>query len=227
MSAALANRRYRFGRRLFSGAVTWLSWWLIAGLVLVPIVSAVFAQVFEVGLWTITATVFQWFAAGTAGTMLYTNLPVWISRGCTRREITVAYTVFGALTTVGLAVYLAAGFVVEHAVLALVAEPPTGLGEAVGSGVRYLAITPIYFFAGTLIAVLATRFSGDNRFSAAVLFGTGALYAATLYLEFNDAWFDPGWSTATSVATALALTAALVAACTAALRTVPIRAKQA
>lgn len=227
MNAAIANRRFRFGRRLFTGTVTWLSLWLIGGLVLAPVVSTVLAQVFEIGLWTIVATVFQWSAASIAATMLYTKLPVWISRGCTRREITAAYAVFGALTTVGLAAYLTAGFVLEHLAMSIAGEPPTSLGEALGSGVRYLAITPIYFFAGTLIAALATRFHGDNRFTAAVLFGTGALYAATLYLEFNDAWSDLGWSTATSAAAALALSAALAAACTAALRSVPIPAKQA
>jgi hypothetical protein len=106
-------------------------------------------------------------------------------------------------------------------------EPPTGLREAIASGVHYLAITPIYFFAGTLIAVLATRFSGDHRFTAAVLFGTGGLYALTLYLGFNDAWVDPGWNTVTWAVGPLALGAALVAACAATLRSVPIRAKQA
>ncbi|MDA1359851.1 hypothetical protein O1R50_09470 [Glycomyces luteolus] len=225
MNAALANRRYRFGRRLFTGAVSWLRWWLISGIVLVPALSAVFAEVFELGLWSVTAAVLQWFAAGTAGMMLYANLPVWISRGCTRREITVAYAVFGTLATVGLAAYLTAGFAAEHALLALAAEPPTSLGEALGSGARYLAITPIYFFAGTLIAALATRFGGDNRFTAAVLFGAGALYAAILYLEFNDAWFEPGGPTAVWAAAALALTAVLIAANAAALRSVPIRAK--
>jgi hypothetical protein len=227
MNAALANRRFRFGRRLFTGTVTWLSLWLIGGLVLAPVVSTLLAQVFEIGLWTIVATVFQWSAASIAGTMLFTKLPVWISRGCTRREITAAYAVFGALTTLGLAAYLTAGFVLEHAAMSIAGEPPTGLGEAVGAGVRYLVITPIYFITGTLIAALATRFNGDNRFSAAVLFGTGGLYALTLYLEFNGAWFDPGWNTVTWVAAALALGAALVAASAAVLRSVPIRAKQA
>lgn len=227
MTAALANRRYRFGWRLFTGATAWLSWWLLAGIVLVPVVAALFADVFEVGLWSIAAAVLQWFAAGTAGVMLFANLPVWISRGCTRREITVAYLVFGALSTVGLTAYLVAGFAAEHALMALFAESPTGLGEAAASGARYLAITPIYFFAGTLVAALATRFSGDSRFTAAMLFGTGALYAATLYLEFNDAWFDPGWSTVASAAAGLALTAALIAANVATLRNVPVRAKQA
>ena len=84
MNAAIANRRFRFGRRLFTGTVTWLSLWLIGGLVLAPVVSTVLAQVFEIGLWTIVATVFQWSAASIAATMLYTKLPVWISRGCTR-----------------------------------------------------------------------------------------------------------------------------------------------
>lgn len=227
MTTALGNRRYRFGWRLFTGAATWLRWWLVTAFVLAPAASAVLHSAFEVGLWSIAAAVLQWFAAATAGVMLFANLPVWISRGWTRREITVAYVVFGLLATVALAAYLVAGFVAEHLAVDLVAEPSAGLGEALGSGLRYLAITPIYFFAGTLVAALATRFGGDHRFTAGLLVGTGALYAATLYLEFNDAWFEPGRSTVAWAAAALALTAALIAACAAAMRSVPIRAKQA
>lgn len=227
METRLAKRRYRFGWRLFTGATVWLKWWLLTGIVLVPVLSALLADVIELGLWAVAAAVLQWFAAGTAGLMLFGNLSVWISRGCTRREITVAFIVFGALTTIGLAAYLTAGFAAEHALLALTAEAPASLGEALGSGARYLAITPVYFFAGVLIAALAARYSGNHGFTAAVLLGTGGLYAATLYLEFNDAWFTLGWSTAASIALGLALTAALIAASTATLRSVPIRGKQA
>lgn len=227
METRLAKRRYRFGWRLFTGATIWLKWWLLTGIVLVPAVSAVLADVVESGLWSIAAAVLQWFAAGTAGMLLFGNLAVWISRGCTRREITTAFIVFGALTTASLAAYLTLGFVAEHAVMGLVAEPPTSLGVALGSGVRYLAITPVYFFAGGLIGALAARYSGSSGFTAAVLLGSGGLYAATLYLEFNDAWFDPGWSTAASAAAAVIVAIALAAGCAAALRSIPIRAKQA
>ncbi|MDN3239207.1 hypothetical protein [Glycomyces tritici] len=227
METRLMQRRYRFGRRLFTGATAWLKWWLLAGIVLVPVLSAVFADVFELGLWSITAAVLQWFAAGTAGMMIFGNLAVWISRGCTRREITVAFIVFGVLASVGLAAYLTAGFAAEHALMALVADPPTSLGEALASGARYLAITPVYFFAGVLVGALSAGYSGGRGFSAAVLIGTGGLYAATLYLEFNEAWFDPGWSTAASAAAALAIAVVLAAGCVAALRSIPIRGKRA
>lgn len=227
MDTRLAQRRYRFGRRLFTGATAWLKWWLLTGIVLVPALSALFADVFEVGLWSIAAAVLQWFAAGTAGMMLFGNLAVWVSRGCTRREITIAFIVFGALASVALPAYLTLGFLTEHALMALVDEPPTSLGAALGSGVRYLAITPVYCFAGILVAALASRYSGSRGFTAAVLFGTGGLYAATLYLEFNDAWFDPGWSTAASAAAGVLLAIALAAGCAGVLRSIPVRGKQA
>ncbi|GAA2137103.1 hypothetical protein [Glycomyces algeriensis] len=227
METRLAQRRYRFGWRLFTGATTWLKWWLLTGIVLIPVLSALLADVFELGLWSITAAVLQWFAAGTAGMLLFGNLAVWVSRGCTRREITVAFMLFGVLASVALAAYLTLGFIAEHALMALVDEPPTSFGAALASGVRYLAITPVYCFAGVLVAALATRYGGSGGFTTAVLFGTGALYAATLYLEFNDAWFDPGRSTALSAIAAIVLAAALAAGCAAALRSIPVRGKQA
>ncbi len=227
MTTALANRRYRLGLSLFIGTVRWLRWYLLGWIVLTPILSVVFSSAIETGLWSITASVFQWFVAATAGIWIFSNLPSTLARGVTRRELTVAYLVFGALASVATAAATTAGFAAEHALLALVAEPAGTLGEALGSGARYLLITPIYFFAGTLLGVLAARFSGNTWFTAAVLVGTGGLYAAVLSLEFNEAWFDPGQALAAWTAAALALTAALVTASALALRTIPIRAKRA
>lgn len=227
MDTALAKRRYRFGRRLFTGSVRWLRWPLLGWIVLTPILSAVFSSAIETGLWTITATVFQWFVAATAGIWIFTNLPTSLARGLTRRELTVAYLVYGALASIATAAVITAGFAAEHALLAQFAEPAGTWSETLTSGARYLLITPIYFFAGTLLGVLSARFSGDTWFTAAVLVGTGGLYAAVLFLEFNEAWFDAGPSQVFWAATAFALTAALISAFAAALRSAPIRGKQA
>jgi hypothetical protein len=122
---------------------------------------------------------------------------------------------------------ITAGSAAEHALLSLVAEPAGTLSESLAYGARYLLVTPIYFFTGTLIGVLAARFSGDTWFTAAVLIGTGGLYAAVLALEFNEAWLDAGPVLAAWAVTALALIAALVTASALALRAIPIRAKRA
>jgi hypothetical protein len=225
MDTRLAKRRYRFGWRLFTGAANWLAIWLAAGLVLVPLAAVLLAEVIETGLWSIAASVLQWFAAATAGTVIHTNLATWISRGCTRREITVAYAVFGALATVALTALVTAGFAVEHALLELAGDASRTWGESVGMGVRYLAITPIYFFAGAFIGVAAARFGGRTWFTAAILFGAAALYAGVLALEFDV--LGGGWHLAAWTGVALAVTAVLVAAYALALRSIPISAKRA
>lgn len=225
MDTALAKRRYRFGRRLFTATAVCLRWWLLGTLALALLGSVVLAQALEIGLWSIAATVLQWFAAGMAGTLVYTNLPVWISRGCTRREITVAFAVFGTLATVALTAYLTAGFAAEHALLALTADAPRPWGETVELGVRYLAITPIYFFTGTFIGAAAARFGGRAWFTGLVLIGAAAFYTGILSLEFGPigrelrptAWMGVGF----------AVTAVLIVACALAIRNLPVSAKRA
>jgi hypothetical protein len=223
MDTRLAIRRYRFGWRLFTGAANWLGIWLAVGLILVPLLAVTFSDVIETGLWSIAATVLQWFGAATAGTVIYANLPVWIARGCTRREITIAFAVFGVLTTVVLTAFITAGFAAEHALLALTADAPRTWSDTVLMGVRYLAITPIYFFAGTFIGVAAARFGGTVWFTPAVLIGAAALYAGVLFLEFDvlgGEWRPVPWAGA-----ALAVTAVLTAAYALALRSLPVSAK--
>jgi hypothetical protein len=225
LSDRLAKRRYRFGWRLFTGATIWLRWWLLTALVLAPIGSMALANVVESGLWPIVATVVQWFTAVTAGLLIYANLPLWISRGCTRREITVAFAVFGALTSVAVAALITAGFAAEHGLLALTADAPRPWGETVELGVRYLLITPVYFFTGTFIGAAAARFGGRPWFTATVLIGAAVHYAGILALEFDV--FGREWATAPWAGLTLAATAALIAAYALALRSIPVQAKRA
>jgi hypothetical protein len=225
MTTALAKRRYRLGWRLFKGTVLWARLWLLAGAALTLIASAVLATAIETGMWPVAASVLQWFAAVAASGLLYARLPVWISQGWTRREITVGFAVCGVQASVALAAFVTAGFAAEHAVLALIDQAPGTWGDALASGARYLAVTPIYFFSGALIGVLAARFSGAAWFTAAALVGAALLYTVVLSLEFGVVWFEGALSPAAWTATALALIAALLAAYASTLRTLPIRAK--
>lgn len=224
MDSSLAKRRYRFGWRLFTSSATWLGIWFAAGIVLVPAATVVFSQAIEIGLWAIAASVLQWFAAATAGTIILANLPMWISRGCTRREITVAFCIFGALTTVAFTAFTTAGFAAEHALLALTSEAPRGWGDTLGMGARYLMITPIYFFAGAFLGAAAARFGGRTWFTVSALVGVAGLYMVVLPLEFtplgDGGRFIPG------TGAAVALIAALVVACALTLRSIPVPAKR-
>jgi hypothetical protein len=222
MDTRLAKRRYRFGWRLFTGSVRWLRWPLIGWIALTPIFSAVFLSAIETGLWTISATVFQWFVAVTAGIWIHTNLPGTLARGVTRRELTVAYLVFGALASVATAAVITAGFAAEHALLALTAEPLDTWSGTLASGARYLLITPIYFFTGTLIGALTVRFAGRTWFTAAVLFASAGHYAGILALEFG---FFGGGALLAWAAVAVAVTAVLITALTINLRSIPVAAK--
>ncbi|RRS00810.1 hypothetical protein [Glycomyces terrestris] len=225
MSTALAKRRYRFGAGLFLGSVRWLRWVLLAWIVLTPALSVVLADVIETGLWPITATVFQWFVACTAGIMLYQGLPGTLANGVTRREITTAYLVFGALATAGTAAAVTTGFAAEHALLAAFGEPAGSWTADLAAGARYLLITPIYFFTGALIGAAALRFGGSHWFSAIVLVAAAGHYAGVLALEFGfsgGAGMVAAWA-----AIGLAVIAILIAATVAALRDIPVRAGRA
>ncbi|MQM26103.1 hypothetical protein [Glycomyces albidus] len=225
MSTALAKRRYRLGTGLFLGSARWLRWILIAWIVLTPVLSAVFADVVEIGLWAITATVFQWFVACTAGIMLYQGLPGMLANGVTRREVTTAYLVFGALASAGTAAVVTAGFAAEHALLSAVAQPAGSWSADLAAGARYLLITPIYFFTGALIGAAALRFGGSHWFSALVLVAAAGHYAGVLALEYG---FSGGPGTVAAwAAIGLAVIAILVAGTAAALRDIPVRANRA
>jgi hypothetical protein len=225
MDTRLAKRRYRFGLGLFTGSVRWLRWPLLGWIVLTPILSVVFISAIETGLWTISATVFQWFVAVTAGIWIFTNLPGTLARGVTRRELTVAYLVFGALASVATAAVITAGFAAEHAMLALTADRAGAWGETLASGARYLLITPIYFFTGTYIGALAVRFGGRTWFTASVLLAAAGHYAGILALEFG--FFGDDGLVVAWAAVALAVTAVLITAVALLLRSIPVAAKRA
>jgi hypothetical protein len=222
-TTALAKRRYRLGLSLFLGSSRWLRWVTLAWVVLTPILSVPLISAIETGLWAITATVFQWFVASTAGMLLYQTLPGTLAKGVTRRELTVAYLVFGVLASLGTAAIVTAGFAAEHALLALFAEPLGTWGQTLADGARYVLIAPIYFFTGVLIAAAALRFGGNHWFTAIVLVAAGGLYTGVLALEFG--YYDS--AVAAWAAVALAVTAALVAGTVATLRSIPVRAKRA
>lgn len=225
MTTALDTRRYRLGLDLFARTARWLRWYVLGMIVLVPILSVVFADAIETGLWTITTSVFQWFVAVAAGGWLAANLAATLARGVTRRELIAAYLVFGALASITAAAIALAGFAAEHALLTLAAEPFGTWNEALSSGARYLLVTPIYFFTGTFIGAGAVRFGHKGWFIAAVIVGGTAHYAGVLALEFGD--FVAAGRVLAWAATALGATALLVTASVLALRNIPIGAKRA
>lgn len=223
MDSALAQRRFRFGWRLFTGSIRWLRWPLLAWIVLTPIASVIAISAIETGLWSVAATVFQWFVAVTAGIWIFTNLPGTLARGVTRRELTVAFLVFGALASTATAAVITAGFAAEHALLAQFAQPLGTWDETLASGARYLLITPIYFFTGAYIGALAARFSGKTWFTVALLFAAAGHYAGVLALEFG--FFGNEDLVLAWAAIALAVSAVLITALTLTLRSIPIRPK--
>ncbi|SDD67900.1 hypothetical protein [Glycomyces harbinensis] len=225
MSTALAKRRYRIGVSLFLGSGRWLRWPLLLWAVGAPIASVLFINVVETGLWTITATVFQWFVAVTAGGWVYTNLPTLISRGVTRREITVAYIIFGILGSIAVATLTTVGFAAEHALLDLFGDPLGTWGGDLANGARYFLITPIYFFTGAFIGASAMRFGGRPWFVVVLIIAASGHYAGVLFLEFG--YFTDPRSLLVWAAMALGVIAILVAASSATLRSVPIQAKRA
>ncbi|GAA1681571.1 hypothetical protein GCM10009830_30900 [Glycomyces endophyticus] len=219
----LARRRYRLGLSLFLGSARWLRWIVPAWVVLTPLLSLLFSDAVETGLWRITATVFQWFVASVAGMWFYQNLPGTIARGVTRREVTTAYLIFGVLASVATAALVTAGALAEHALLTAFAEPADTWAGTLATGARYLVITPIYFFTGALIGASAIRFGGGNLFTIIVLVAASGHYAGILALEFE--FFGTGGGLALWLGVCLAVIAVLVAGVVAVVRTIPVRSR--
>ncbi|MEU5874299.1 hypothetical protein AB0A73_22420 [Glycomyces sp. NPDC047369] len=224
--AALARRRYRLGARMFAAAVRWLRWWIAAALALAvlggPVIHAIWGA--NAGAWTGTISVLQWFTAVTAGVFLHNALPGYISRGVTRREITAAFLVFGALASAGLAALALTGFAVEHLALGLVADPADTWGEVLAKGARYLLIGPAYFFSGALVTAAAARIGKEGAFVVVLfLLFPSMLIAGTLSLEMFGYTVDAfTWQAAAWAGSGLAFTAVLVAALVLVLRSVPV-----
>lgn len=232
MTTVLNQRPFRLGLREFKSAAHLIRYWIAFGLALAVIGTPTAAVIWpdaDIILWAASISVLQWFAAATAGIWLYNYLPVYLAHGVTRREITVAYLVFGALATAALFAIAVAGFAAEHAMLALVAEPLDTWGEAFAKSARYLLVTPVYFFAGAAVTALALRLGKGAAFVATTfLLVPTAVFAGTLAIEFFDYDFDAGaWTFLAWLGSGLAFLAALVATVVLALRSVPIQGKQA
>ncbi|GAA2262435.1 hypothetical protein GCM10009853_014450 [Glycomyces scopariae] len=222
-TARLARRRYRLGLSLFFGSARWLRWIVLAWVVATPLLSVLFHDAVETGLWSITATVFQWFVASVAGMWFYQNLPGTVARGVTRREITTAYMLFGLLAAVATAAVVTAGALAEHALLAAFAEPVDTWAGTLAGGARYLLITPIYFLSGALIGASAIRFGGSHWFTIVVIAAASGHYAGVLALEFR--FFGSGGDLALWLGVCLAVIAVLAAGTAAVLRSLPVRSR--
>ncbi|MEU6248684.1 hypothetical protein [Glycomyces sp. NPDC047010] len=224
--AALARRRYRLGARMFTAAVRWLRWWLLAALALAVLGGPVIHLIWDAdaGAWTGTISVLQWFTAITGGVFLHNSLTGLISRGVTRREITVAFLVFGALASAALAALAITGFAVEHFMLGLVAAPDDTWGQVLAKGARYLLIGPAYFFAGALVTAAAARIGKEGAFVVVLfLLFPSMLIAGTLSLEFFGYTVDAfSWQAAAWIGSGLAFIAAMVTALVLVLRSVPV-----
>jgi hypothetical protein len=223
---ALANRRYRLGLAMFTDAVRWLRWWLLAGLVLAaaggPLIVLAWGGT-DSGVWDAAAAVLQWFAAVTAGVFLNGNLVGLITRGVTRRELTVAFLVFGALASAGFAVFATAGYAIEHVALGLAARPLDTLAGVFTSGARYLLVTPVYFFAGAAVIAVALRIGKEGAFMTVVfLLFPALLISGTLGFDIFGQSLSGAAAFAVWLAAGTAFLAALVAAVVLSLRSLPV-----
>ncbi|GAB3227969.1 hypothetical protein GCM10027447_19580 [Glycomyces halotolerans] len=229
MESALTRRRHRLGVRLFFALVSRLRYWAIGIIVASFVSDAVLARVrpeVDFGLWGVTVSIIQWFPAVIAGLLLFTQLPVHIARGLTRREYIAALAVFGALTSAATAAVAILGFLAEHAMLELLAEPFRTWQATLGSAARYLLVAPIYIFGGLAIGALSVRIGQSGMLAMVLLVVAGAIYTGALSVEFfRFSLSVTEWAFATWAAGAIALIGVLVATYMLSLRSVPIRPK--
>lgn len=227
MGSPLRHRHLRLGVRLFVSSARWFRWFIPAFAVLALLADLRFPDAEPDGWWILAINILMWFVAITAGLKVSTNLSLYLSQGVTRREYIKAHALHGLLATAAMAALATAGFLCEHALLTAVASPVGSWGDALVSGLRYLVVTPIYFFAGAALGALGTRYGGNPAaVLGVVIVPACAIYAGTLSIEFFELSLDADrWSIAAWIGGSAALTAILVAAYALTLRTIPVRAK--
>ncbi|WP_035698712.1 hypothetical protein [Glycomyces tenuis] len=221
MNATLAQRRYQLGARMFTRTARSFLWWLIGGSLVTFTISIVFSDALEIGAWTITASVFQWFVGVSAGIAIHQVLPAQIATGLTRREITAAFGVFGALLCAAAVLFVAAGLLVEHALLSAVADPSFTLGETAAQAARYLVVTPLYCSVGLALGAAEVRMRPNALQVPALLSAAAVLAAACMWVEYSSAW-SAAWTAA-----GIALIAAMAAAFVLLMRGAPVHPKRA
>ena len=225
METDLRHRSLRLASHLFTASVHWLRWSIASLIVLTVVADLWFLDVQPEGWWAVTISILMWFVAVGAGVKLHSDLSVQLARGVTRREYTLGFAVFGVWTAIAMALLAAVGFLGEHALLSAGGSAEGTWGGALAQGARYLVVTPIYFFAGTAIGAVGTRFGGNPAAAAAALIvPAGAVYAGTLTIEFFELTVDTDrWSVAVWASGSAALVAILIAAYSLTLRTIPVR----
>ncbi|WP_156925846.1 hypothetical protein [Glycomyces arizonensis] len=234
MNTTLAHRPYRLCMRLFTRTARSFLWWLVIGIPVTFAITIVFGDAIEIGAWTIAASVFQWFVAVSAGMVIHLILPTQIATGLTRREITTAIGMFGALLCAASVLIVAAGFLAEHAMLAALDADPAPLGETLAHAARYLLITPLYCSVGLAIGAAEIRMRPGGSFHGfvqvpAILVIAGLLGVACMWFEYSPAWSDT-WSAASSVAwtgAGLAFLGVMAAAFVLLMRGMPVHPKRA
>lgn len=227
MGTPLRHRPLRLGARLFASSARMLRWVVPTFVVLTILADLRFPEAEPGGWWPLTINILMWFVAVTAGLKLHTNLSLHLSQGVTRSEYIKGYAIHGLLVTAAMTALATAGFVGEHALMTATGSPEESWGGALAAGLRYLVVTPIYFFAGAAIGALGTRYGGNPAaVLGVVILPAGAIYAGTLTIEFFELTIDAdSWSLAAWAGGSAALIAVLIAAYALTLRTIPLRPK--
>lgn len=169
-------------------------------------------------------------------------LPTYVAHGVTRGRFTLAGTGFGAVLASLVALYLAAGFLIERAVFAAAGRPHTFADEHLFTTAfevhlvlaEYAVLGAAYLVAGWLVGICYYRFGGWR--------GTLALPLTTLPLFTIENVVGTGqwtgllpdaawraiaeWPPATTAALVAVVLAAGLAALRALTRTVPINARK-
>lgn len=233
MNATLSQRRYRLGAHMFTRTARSFLWWLAIGVPVTFAVSIAFADVFarEMSIWIITASVFQWFVAVSAGIVIHQVLPSLIATGLTRREITAAFGVFGGLLCAAAVLLVAAGLFAEHALLTAFADEPltvasrvepSTFGETAARAARYLVVTPLYCSAGLAVGAAAMRLRSGGLQVPILLSAASVLALACMWFEYTSRWGAPAWLLAGFAFLAVTATAFVLL-----MRGAPIHAKRA
>jgi hypothetical protein len=244
----LPSRRFSFGIGIAGEALRYFKFWIMAAALvsfLGPLAIASYTDI-DLSTWFYTANVGKWFTAFVGGGFMFVLVPILIAGGMTRREISAAMGVLGALWSAALGALVIAGLLAEHAYYDAMGWSQgieaNGTVAAIGSWgdtAAFAAVYPltylVYFAAGAvigaasyrwehvgwllLVPILPVVFSLDNAIYDTEPFGPG-------WMGFLGRYMDD-WGRVPVLAGIALVAAALAIAAHRILIDIPLRPKKA
>jgi hypothetical protein len=199
----LPTRRYVLGAGFAGEGLKYFRYWIVAAVAIAFLGPLALSRYNDIDLstWFYAANVAKWFTAFVGGGFVYTLVPNMIAAGLTRRELSVAMGVFGALWSLALGALVFAGLVIERVYYDAMGwsqgidangaiDPIGSWSETLAFAAIYPLVYLVYFAAGCVIGAAAYRWESSGWLLLVPILPVVFSLDNALY---NTEPFGPGW----------------------------------